>query len=122
MAERKNLEPIHAGSDVEFELTFVDKKGEAIPVAGDKLYMTIKSDLSLADGAAEMQVSYTILPGDDATAGVAYLPLSNTETDIDPARYHYDVTWIRAASGADEVVPAWYGEVTVLQRATRAKA
>lgn len=75
--------------DVAFEITFKDSDGVAIDITGATVFFTVKKRIT--DPDSEAVISKTITSFTDPTNGLATLQLSNTDTDITPGKYVFDI-------------------------------
>ena len=80
---------IKRGDSATIDLTFTDDDGNAINITGSTIYFTAKSDLSLDDSEAELQVEVT--SHTDASNGLSNIPISGNDTDITAGKYYFDI-------------------------------
>ncbi len=116
MATLQNI-TIYRGDDVTFQITFKDNSGTAVDITGATLYFTAKTNNDDADGSAVIQSSNSTLS--DPSNGIGEAVLSNSDTDVTPGKYFYDIQIITAGG---EITTAMIGKVTVKQDITLAEA
>jgi hypothetical protein len=75
--------------DAEFEITFTDKDGTAINLTGGTVFFTVKKKLTDTD--ADAVISKEVSSFNAPTTGIMTLSLTDTETNITPRAYYYDV-------------------------------
>lgn len=75
--------------DVSFNLTFTDVDGDPIDLTGATVFFTVKRKLTDPDD--EALIEKEIISFDDPELGIAVLILSNTDTDISPGKYFFDI-------------------------------
>lgn len=94
-----------------FTYNHTDTAGAAVSLTGATVYFTVKSvwwDSSAADTTALIQK--TITSHTDPDAGVTEWTINDSDTDIAPGRYYYDV--VVEFDGKSQP-PSLYGKFTV---------
>ena len=86
-----NISSFHRGDTRTYKFTFTDAADTAVDITGWVLWMTLKAERDDIDANAAMQVSATMPVDADSTAGIGYLVLSSTDTDVSPDTYYYDI-------------------------------
>ena len=77
------------------EITITDEFGVPVNIQGHLIFFTLKTDKTLADSLATLQVSYTVATDADALVGKTVLVLSATDTaSVPPGKYFYDIQWV----------------------------
>ena len=90
---------------------------EPISVEGGKLTVTFKKSATALDADADLQVTTNTTEADPQNpTGEMFITLSNTDTEIDPATYFYDIQFV---SATNEVTTILAGKVKVLTDITR---
>lgn len=90
-----NIAPLIRGDTRKIEITITDEFGVPVNIQGHKIFFTLKTDKTLADSLATLQVSYTVPTDADALAGKTVLVLSATDTaSVPPGKYFYDIQWV----------------------------
>ncbi len=112
-----NIE-IFRGDDRTILINFT-LKGTSTPfdITGFKLYFTVKNSSKDADTSAiitKTQTSHI-----NAAQGQSSFALSNTDTEIDPKNYYYD---IQAKDASDKIITILKGNFNILADITRSKA
>jgi hypothetical protein len=70
------------------------KNGVAENISGWKLYFTVKTDFNDADSAALISKDVTFPNNAESIAGIGYLSLTSSETNIAIGEYWYDMKFI----------------------------
>ena len=108
-----NIAPLIRGDTRKIEITITDEFGVPVNIQGHKIYFTLKTDKTLADSLATLQVSYTVATDADALVGKTVLVLSATDTaSVPPGKYFYDIQW-KTTGGTPEVTTISLGVVLV---------
>ena len=108
-----NIAPLIRGDTRKIEITITDEFGVPVNIQGHKIYFTLKTDKTLADSLATLQVSYTVATDADALVGKTILVLSAANTaSVPPGKYFYDIQW-KTSGGTPEVTTIDYGSVIV---------
>jgi hypothetical protein len=68
-----------------------DKNGDPVNITGYKLFFTVKEKLTDLDNVALIQKTVTCPSNDDSVAGIGFISLSSTDTNIPIANYVYDM-------------------------------
>lgn len=119
MAENVDLPDLHRGDSKTLTLTITDSAAKAIDISGDEFYLTLKQDITVDDAHADMQV-HVVAPADaTSAAGKVIIPISPADSNIDPAKYNYDIEWVRTTSAPGEVHTLTYGKWTIIADVTR---
>lgn len=100
--------------DASFELTFTDVDGNAIDLTNGTVFFTVKKKLTDPDEEAYITQEITLF--DDPDSGIALLELSNTDTNIAPGKYYFDVQLL---TGDDKVTSSNAGSFIVSQDVTQ---
>ena len=117
MTSEVDLPEFVRGDTWTHKFTVVDDNQAAVDVAGWTFWMTLKLDPTVADTAADAQVSVVAPAGADATNGIAYVTFAPADTlGLTPASYHYDAQY-KTSGGAIQTVV--YGKVPVLRGVTQ---
>ena len=90
-----NIAPLIRGDTRKIEITITDEFGVPVNIQGHLIFFTLKTDKTLADSLATLQVSYTVATDADALVGKTVLVLSATDTaSVPPGKYFYDIQWV----------------------------
>lgn len=101
------------GDTRKIDITITDEFGVPVNIQGHKIYFTLKTDKTLADSLATLQVSYTVATDANALVGKTVLVLSATNTaSVPPGKYFYDIQW-RTTGATVEVTTISLGVVLV---------
>lgn len=114
MAAGVNLNEFHRGDTYTSKVTVKTAAGVAIDITGETYWFTMKSDPTVTDANADVQVS-VVAAGADATNGIVYLavPAATSEVlEIGP--YSYDIQRVNAGV----VTTLMSGKVKVIQDIT----
>ena len=95
-----SLSPLYRGDTRTLRVTITDEAtGAAVDISGHTLWLTLKSDPSDLDAAAELQVSAVMPNNASSQAGIGHLVMTSADTDgLVPGRYYYDVQWVQPGS------------------------
>ena len=108
-----NIAPLIRGDTRKIEITITDEFGVPVNIQGHKIYFTLKTDKTLADSLATLQVSYTVATDADALVGKTVLVLSSTSmATVPPGKYFYDIQW-KTTGATVEVTTISLGVVLV---------
>lgn len=84
---------INQGNDETIQLAFTDQNGNPIDLTGCTVFFTVKAQQKLgsdpADSEAVIKKTLTSIP--NPAQGIANLVLTNSETNIPPGSYFYDI-------------------------------
>ena len=76
--------------NLQFNMQDVD--GNVLDITGNQYWFTLKSDVSLTDAQAELQVGPIAIPAGEAAQGIVKITVSGISTNIlAPATYNYDL-------------------------------
>lgn len=108
---------VYRGTTYNFEYNHTDSSGAAVPLTGNTLYFTVKADKYDSDAAdTSALIQKTVTSHSDEAAGVTGFTLDDSDTQIDPGKYYFDVV-VEDASGHAEP-PSLIGTFTVLSKTT----
>jgi hypothetical protein len=108
-----SIEPLIRGDTRKIEITITDEFGVPVNIQGHKIYFTLKTDKTLADSLATLQVSSVIAADANALVGKATLVLSSTNmATVPPGKYFYDIQW-KTSGGTPEITTIDLGVVNV---------
>jgi len=79
-----------------YTLTITDE-GVAVDISGWSVYFTVKSSYEDADASAIITKNVTFPSNASSVAGIGYLPLSSTDTNVALGNYYYDIKLINGA-------------------------
>ena len=101
------------GDDADFELTFKDIDGNPIDLTGATVFFTVKRHKTDSDTSAVLKKEITTftLP----LTGVALLELTDTETDLTPGSYYFDV---QLKDTIGKITSSYSGRLLVFQDIT----
>lgn len=99
--------------DVDFELTFTDVDGDVVNLTGATVFFTVKKRITDIDDDAVIAKEITVF--DFPLTGVAILTLDETDTDISPGQYYYD---IQLKTSNAKITSSNYGKFYVAQDIT----
>lgn len=107
------------GDDVSFTTTFTDADGSAIDITGYTVFFTVKEakrvvDDDTSDSAAI--ITKDVTSHSDPTAGVTIISLTDTQTNVTPGEYVYD---LQLNDGSDGISSTESGIFEVLADVTR---
>ena len=80
---------VYRGDDKTYNLTFKNSHGVAIDITSWTIFFTVKTAESDLD--ANAQISKDITSHTSATGGLSAISLTNSDTNLTPKTYHYDV-------------------------------
>ena len=90
-----SLAPLIRGDTRKIDITITDEFGVPVNIQGHLIFFTLKTDKTLADSLATLQVSSVIAADADALAGKTVLVLSSTSmATVPPGKYFYDIQWV----------------------------
>ena len=118
-----DIKPFFRGDTKYYRFRLKDKNGDPISVDGGSLTFTMKSDKSMDDSEAELQVSATGTEADPANpTGEIALRVGAPDTEIEPNKYFYDFQFTTASGDIFTVLPqdSDRGKVVVKPDITRA--
>ena len=123
MSRKKTvIKNFYRGDTRKYKVTVKDGGTDApVSVDGGKLYITLKSDKSLDDAAAELQVITNSVETDPMNpTGEILAVLSNTDTDITPGDYYFDFQFVSSSGEVTTIIPQedHVDTVTILQDTT----
>lgn len=99
--------------DVDLDITFTDKDGEPINISNATVYFTMKRKKTDSDDDAVLAIEVT--SHSNPTAGETRVSLTNTETDLPPRYYFYDV---QIKDSDDKIISSSVGQIKILQDVT----
>jgi len=111
------IKDIYRGDTKTYKITQTDSLGAIVDVTGWEIWFTLKLNDDDLDTAAVLQVKYVIPPGADATAGIAYMVIDSTDTEVAVDKYFYDFQRVVPGSPPD-VATLEKGKVKILQDIT----
>jgi len=109
-----NLKTLYRGDSREYNLTFTNNEGGAIPITSWKVYFTVK--LSYMDDDSKAVIKKDITDHDDPENGKTIIKLLPNDTNIAPGNYYYDIKIKRAENDIRIIL---IGRVVVEQAITR---
>lgn len=91
-------------SSLDFQLT---EDGTPVDITGATVFFTCKPTIADEATDATAVIEVEVAPGDltDPTQGKTTIPLSASDTDVEPADYYYDIQ-VKKSSGAIVSIPA----------------
>lgn len=99
--------------DVAYDITFVDVDGDPINLTGATVFFTVKRKLTDVDADAVIEKEITVFT--TPLLGVATLNLTNSETNIAPGDYFFDIQ-LKTVDG--KIASSVAGKFFVLQDVT----
>lgn len=81
----------YENNDISIVVTFTDSNGSAIDITGYTVWFTVKERESDIDANAIIQKEVT--SHSDPTNGETTIDLTNSDMDINPKTYYYDIQW-----------------------------
>jgi len=109
----------YRGDTKVYSLVFTEN-GSPKNVENMLITMTLKSDIALVDGGAEMQVKYTLPAGSPADAGLGTLTLTSVETAaVAAGQYYYDLQLVDSSGSPVVVTTLVSGTIDVLEDVTK---
>jgi len=87
-----NLEIVR--KDTKNYRVILKRDGIAVDISGWTVYFTVKNDFNDADSVALISKNYLMPNNSDSQAGIGYLPLSSSDTNIAIGEYVYDMKFI----------------------------
>lgn len=87
-----NLEIVR--KDTKNYRVILKRDGVAVDISGWTVYFTVKTDFNDADTDALISKNYLMPNNSDSQAGIGYLPLSSSDTNIAVGEYVYDMKFI----------------------------
>jgi len=80
------------GDTWNFQFLMQDVDGNAIDITGNEYWITLKSDVSLTDAQAELQVGPLAVEAGNASQGILNITIPGVDTNsLTPATYNYDL-------------------------------
>ena len=70
------------------------QNGVAVNISGWSIYFSVKSDFNDLDASAVLSKNVLIPTNSESAAGIAYLPLTSSETALSVGEYFYDIKLI----------------------------
>jgi hypothetical protein len=115
------LDGFRIGNSRNIQVTITNRITKAgIDITGDKIYFTVKDHSDEQDSDAAIQAS-VVASGDDATNGIAIIPVTSEMTAaVLAGTYYYDVVWLRLTSAPGQRLPVLDGTVSFSQAVTHA--
>jgi hypothetical protein len=111
------------GDTRKYKLQIKDKDtGNPVSVHNGTLYVTFKSDKSMPDNEAEIQVIVNCIEPDPANPlGEIQVVLSSDDTNILPGSYYYDFQFVSSTGEVTTILPTEDHEerVKILEDVTR---
>jgi len=108
-----SIEPLIRGDTRKIEITITDEFGVPVNIQGHLIFFTLKTDKTLADSLATLQVSYTVATDAAGLAGKTVIVLPATDTaSVPPGKYFYDIQWVTTGA-TPEVTTIALGIVSV---------
>jgi hypothetical protein len=107
---------VYRGDDKDIVLTITDG-GTPLNITGYKVYMTVKT--STEDTDANAKIAKTVTSHTTPASGITTVSLTNTDTDISPGSYYYDVQYKDTNNKIKTII---FGDFVVLPDVTRSKA
>ena len=86
----------------------VTKDGAVEDISGDKLFFTVKNKLTDADSAAIISKTVTCPNNTASQAGIGYITLTSTDTNVASGNYSYDIKYQQGTSLRKTVVSGKY--------------
>ena len=97
----------YRGDSRTYTVTLATASGDPISIHGGTLYLTFKSDPSLSDGDAEIQVSKVGVEADPLNpTGEIDIELTPSDTDIEPGDYYYDFQFVFVSGEVKTILPS----------------
>ena len=116
-----DLNDIFRGDSKSFKVTFKDKYKQPIPLFGSELWMTAKVEDTDPDEDAVWQRRHVFPDNDESLAGIGYITLSPSDTDVEAGIYQYDFQRVVPGSPPDVKTLA-KGQIRVVQDVTQSNA
>ena len=117
-----SIAPLIRGDTRKIEITITDEFGVPVNIQGHLIFFTLKTDKTLADSLATLQVSYTVATDAAGLAGKTVIVLPATDTaSVPPGKYFYDIQWV-TDDATPEVTTIGSGSVMVESDVTIATA
>lgn len=89
MTCNNKLNDIYRGDDKVYTVTVKDENQDPIDITGWTIYFTLKK--SLTDSDDDALIKKDVTSHIDAVNGLSEIILLNTDTDITPGKYYYDI-------------------------------
>jgi hypothetical protein len=70
------------------------RNGLPIPVSNWSIYFTVKNDFLDTDAQALVSKNILIPSNSESEAGIAYLPLTSEDTDLEVGEFFYDLKFV----------------------------
>lgn len=113
------LPTFFAGNTVTYDVVFTDSNGDPIDISNDILFMTLKHEVSDADGDAVLQVQHTFPADAESVAGRGVFTLESTDTaGLEAKCYVFDFQRVVPGTDPLEVYTLTQGSVSVKKRVT----
>ena len=79
-------------SSIEVEFS---QDGTPIDITGSTVFLTVKPALTDDTGDTTAVIKVEVTSHTNPTAGITTIPLSATDTDVDPGDYYYDIQLVK---------------------------
>ena len=101
------IKNFYRGDTRKYKITVKDgESGDPISVDGGKLYITFKSDKSLPDSAADLQVITNGVEADPMNpTGEIRAVLSKEDTNIEIGLYYFDFQFVSSTGEVTTIIP-----------------
>lgn len=93
-----NLEVIQTNTKT-WKFQVSDKTGAPVPLAGYLVFFTVKANLTDTDDNALIAKSFTIVDDVDASNGIFFVSLTESDTNIAIGEYYFDFKLQQDQSG-----------------------
>lgn len=112
MAVAENITNVHRKTDYTITFNYLNSDNSARPLTGATVFFTVK-DVTYDDDAddSEALITKDITSHTNAAGGITEIELSDTDTNLDPMQYFYDIVVVesggeryRAKKGRFEIV------------------
>lgn len=102
------------GDDVTLHITFTDQDNDPVDITGSEVFFTVKNKLADVDDDALIATSTTSHTTPDS--GITSIVLTNTDTDINPGTYVYDLQLIDETDSVSSII---YGKFQIVDDVTK---
>lgn len=114
---QQDLAPQARGDSWNIKFSFQDVSGNPIDLTGNEYWITLKSEVTLTDNEAELQIGPVAAGSPDASQGLLTIVIPALSTkDLEPKTYNYD---LQEVSSSGNVSTLLIGKIRVKADVTR---
>jgi len=114
---QQDLAPQARGDSWDIKFSFQDVSGSPIDLTGNEYWITLKSEVTLLDTEAELQIGPVVAGSPDASQGLLSIVIPALSTkDLEPKTYNYDLQEISSSGNVSTLL---IGKIRVKADITR---